>query len=205
MNCTTLEVAGFIPALHGMRNPWESWNKTDSSMNDGKVIIGKNDLELAQKLIAAGSEHCKFLRMIQVWADINMPRYWWSEFDTYHFNTKNSTSTMHKLLNREKEITEEMFVIKNDNDISKHVIEQLEQLRQEYRKNPNNELLIRAKRILPEGFLQMRTVNTNYSELRNIYFQRKNHRLKEEWQEVFCKWIETLPYARELITYTGGL
>ena len=79
---------------------------------------------------------------------------------------------------------------KNIKDITKDVVQM-------------NRLLVRAKRMLPEGFLQMRTFDTNYAELRNMYFQRKNHRLKEEWIDIFCKWVESLPYAKELIIYTG--
>lgn len=200
------EVWGFRKAVHGMRDPYESWDKSDSKMENGNFIFGKDDLTLAQNLITGGSEHSKFMRMIHVQVDVVMPRYWWSEADTYHFGTKNSSSTMHKLLNNSKPITKEMFVTcDEDNDITDVVIERLESLRQQYRKANNydkqTKLLVRAKRLLPEGLEQLRTWDTNYTELRNIYFQRKNHRLKEEWQDTFCKWVETLPYAKELITY----
>lgn len=222
MGFCTMSVHGIIEALHGARNPMNSWNKSDTirdtliTLDDDngeyiigyEDVIGENDMKLAQTLIKAGKEHCKFLRMVQVWVDINMPRYWWSEADTYHFGTKNSCSTMHKLLNNKSQITKDMFITNEEDDDWWNVtVTKLEQMRQEYLKSKDsdekNRLLVRAKRILPEGFLQMRTWNTNYAELRNIYFQRKNHRLKEEWSDMFCEWIKTLPYAEELIMYEG--
>lgn len=206
------EVWGFKHALRGMRNALESWDRADSDWDfpeyPNRFIIGENDLELCQKLILAGGEHSKFMRMIHVAVDTNMPRYWWSEADTYHFNTKNSCSTMHRLLNNIKPITLDMFVIcEEDEPWWRDTINKLEALRKDYKniqsttKNSEemNRLLLRAKRMLPEGFLQMRTWDTNYAELRNMYFQRKNHRLKEEWLDIFCKWVESLPYAQELI------
>lgn len=230
MKIYNTEVWGFNHALKSMRNPMNSWDKSDSicniicdecyfdrceecgvSNNTG-YIIGPNDLKLAKNLIKSGNEHMKFMRMIHVAADVDMPRYWWSEMDTYHFNTKNSCSTMHRLLNNNNPITLDMFIIcEEDKDWWEFTIKKLEKLRQEYKeiqrttkdKNAMNRLLVRAKRMLPEGFLQMRTLDTNYAELRTIYFQRKNHRLQEEWCDTFCSWIESLPYAKELITYTG--
>lgn len=208
MKFTETEVFGFKRAIRGMRNPMNSWHKSDSTFEHNNVKIGKDDLALAQKLILAGGEHCKFMRMIHVQVDVDMPRYWWSEEDTYHFNTKNSCSTMHKLLNNTNPITKDLFVTcEEDDDIVELVINRLEQLRLEFKKSANglyqNRLLVRAKRLLMEGFLQLRTLDTTYAELRNEYFQRRNHRLKEEWQDTFCSWIESLPYAKELIMYEG--
>ena len=242
MKFENTEVFNFEGAMRGMRNPLNSWHKNDtreflyqnalhsiSSFDNSKyhickyidldalcVKIGENDMKLAQTLIKAGSEHCKFMRMIHVAVDTNMPRYWWSEADTYHFNTKNSCSTMHKLLNNDEPITLDMFVIcEEDMDWWNYTVNKLESLRLEYKTIQKNEkpskekteamdrLLIRAKRMLPEGFEQMRTWDTNYAELRNMYFQRRHHRLKEEWIDTFCKWVETLPYAKELIMYEG--
>jgi len=206
MKIETLEVAGVASAIDGMRNPLNSWDKSDSEMNDKYgFIFGKKDVILAKKLIKSGAEHRKFLRMIQVWADFNMPRYWWSEFDTYHHNTKNSCSTMHTLLS--STISENMFVYSNEDTVLyNEIITKLKNIQNLYILTLNNTLLksthdnciIRAKRILPEGFLQLRTVNTNYEELMNIYHQRKNHKLKDEWQDTFCKWCEGLPYFKEL-------
>ena len=222
------EVWGFKHALRGMRNPMDSWDKSDSKywlpneFIDEKICgnnvdwipyhIGENDMNLAQKLIKAGNEHAKFMRMIHVAVDTDMPRYWWSEADTYHFNTKNSCSTMHKLLNRNTPITKDIFITcDEDNDWWNITITKLEKLRQEYKQiqfttkdNADmDRLLVRAKRMLPEGFLQMRTWDTTYAELRNMYFQRRHHRLKEEWIDTFCKWVESLPYAKEFIMYEG--
>lgn len=219
MQIINTDVWGFEHAIRGMRNPWDSWAKSDSDMcknNLGKCenyticdaigvfCIGDNDLTLMKKLIKAGAEHSKFMRMIHVSADFIMPRYWWSEADTYHFNTKNSTSTMHRLLNNPDPIAKDLFLTCNgDDDVISIIVARLEALRQWYRAtndyDEQTRLLVRAKRLLPEGFLQLRTLDTNYAELRNMYHQRKNHRLKEEWVDIFCKWIESLPYS-ELIT-----
>lgn len=207
------QVFNFDGAIRGMRNPLNSWSKSDSYFDDnGNFIVGENDLGLMQRLIKSGTEHSKFMRMIHVCVDVDMPRYWWSEADTYHFNTKNSCSTMHKLLNNNDPITLDLFVLcDEDKDWWINTVNKLEGMRQEYKNIQSttkdtkqmNRLLVRAKRMLPEGFLQMRTWDTNYAELRSIYFQRKNHRLKEEWVDTFCKWVESLPYAKELIMYDG--
>ena len=203
MKIVTKEIAGFISALDGMRNPMNSWELGDSYMETyDRCIIGPKDMDLAQRLIKAGPEHCKFLRQIQVWVDFNMPLYWWSEFDTYKFNTKNSCSTMHKLLNAKKGIELSDFVYdKLDRQDIEKIIIKLNELRDRYLETKDYNYVIRAKKLLPTSYKQLRTVNTNYAELRSIYFQRKNHRLKEEWQDVFCKWVESLPYAKELIIF----
>ena len=216
MKITNTEVYGFEASLRGMRNPMDSWHLQDTKRmlgikgkyNDFKnndlsyeaIVIGSNDMDLAKRLIKAGNEHCKFLRQIQVWADFEMPLYWWSEFDTYKFNTKNSCSTMHKLFNAKKEIELDDFVyFKEDIDTLNFIIMELNSLRKRYLETKDFNYVIRGKRLLPTSFKQKRTVNTNYAELINIYNQRKNHRLKEEWQDVFCKWCEELPYFKEFL------
>ncbi len=207
MKITNTEVYGFEASLRGMRNPMNSWHLQDSvpyyCMPDilwDATLIGERDLDLAKRLIKAGNEHCKFLRQIQVWADFDMPLYWWSEFDTYKFNTKNSCSTMHKLFNAEKEIELDDFVYsKEDINTLNFIISELNSLRQKYLETKDFNYVIRGKRLLPTSFKQKRTVNTNYAELMNIYNQRKNHRLKEEWQDVFCKWCEELPYFKQFL------
>ena len=207
MKITNTEVYGFKAALRGMRNPMNSWHLQDSvpyyCMPDilwDATLIGERDLDLAKRLIKAGNEHCKFLRQIQVWADFEMPLYWWSEFDTYKFNTKNSCSTMHKLFNAKKEIALDDFVYsKEDINTLNFIIRELNSLRKRYLETKDFNYVIRGKRLLPTSFKQKRTVNTNYAELINIYNQRKNHRLKEEWQDVFCKWCEELPYFKEFL------
>lgn len=233
------KVWGFEHAFRGMRNPKNSWGKSDSEFekffnvgtkdifkivhpeayihHENKYgyfadIIGDDDMRLAQTLIKGGTEHAKYMRMICVSVDTNMPRYWWSEADTYHFGTKNSCSTMHKLLNNDNPITMNMFTTcEEDADWWENTVARLESIRKEYKEiqkttkdsEAMNRLLVRAKRMLPEGFEQMRTWFTNYAEIRNMYFQRRHHRLKEEWVDTFCKWVESLPYAPELIMYEG--
>lgn len=217
MKITNTEVYGFEASLRGMRNPLNSWHLQDTRFmtNDELeieeekngdllfegVVIGEKDMDLAKRLIKAGSEHCKFLRQIQVWADFEMPLYWWSEFDTYKFNTKNSCSTMHKLFNAKKEIELDDFVYEYDfeKELISFSVRELNILRSEYLKTKDFNLVIAGKRILPTSFKQKRTVNTNYAELINIYNQRKNHRLKKEWQDTFCKWCEELPYFKEFL------
>lgn len=209
MRIEKTEVFGFESALRGMRNPMNSWHLQDS-LNDLTINppigitcecinIGEKDMDLAKRLIKGGSEHCKFLRQIQVWADFNLPRYVWSEFDTYKFNTKNSCSTMHKLFTK-NEITINDFY--TESDYEKQVIEftlmHLNHLRERYLETKDYNLVKQGKRILAESFLQLRTVNTNYAELINIYHQRKNHRLKKEWGMI-CEWIESLPYMKEFL------
>lgn len=238
MKFENTEVWGFNHSFRGMRNPMNSWEKSDSyygcqngsNHNEeytdcedclyaiecnniyNQFIIGKDDLRLAQTLIKSGTEHSKFLRMIHVAVDVDMTRYWWSEADTYHFNTKNSCSTMHRLLNNNNPITKELFeYCEEDLDVVEIVVKRLEELRQEFKtiqkttkdSTKMNRLLLRAKRLLMEGFLQLRTWDTNYAEIRTMYHQRNNHPLKEEWVNTFCKWVESLPYAKELILYTG--
>ena len=206
MKITNTEVYGFEASLRGMRNPMNSWYLQDTDKNNVghddmySITIGPNDLDLAKRLIKAGNEHCKFLRQIQVWADFEMPLYWWSEFDTYKFNTKNSCSTMHKLFNAKKEIELNDFVYsKEDINTLNFIIRELNSLRKRYLETKDFNYVIRGKRLLPTSFKQKRTVNTNYAELINIYNQRKNHRLKEEWQDMFCKWCEELPYFKEFL------
>lgn len=197
-----VEVAGFATAFRGMRNPMDSWDKADSDFENGVIFIGENDMNLAQRLIKAGGEHRKFLRQIYVGFDVVLPRYLWSEFDTYGFQPKNSCSTMHKLFRKDRCIREDQFVYHPyDEETLQDTIRQLNVLRALYFNNATedrNEILRRAKALLPEGFLQRRTVATNYEVLRNMYHQRRNHRLPC-WTQVICPFIESLPYAQKLI------
>ena len=138
MEIKNTEIYGFKAAFRGMRNPMDSWAKSDSyydnEINHNQYIIGNNDMNLAQTLIKSGSEHCKFLRMIHVSADFDMPRYFWSEFDTYHYNTKNSCSTMHKLLNNNNPITLDMFeTCDEDAYLWNEIIVRLEEFRLDYK------------------------------------------------------------------------
>lgn len=222
MEIKTIEVSGLAGALYGMRMAFNSHNKQDSIVVDcleeevnvrdvvegdyfltSEVLIGENDMDLCKRLLKSGNEHAKYTRMIHVQAYFNMPRYWWSEFDTYKVGTvASSESTMHKLLNRKTEITLDNFEITGDPWIMERlqsVIRDLNELRLLYLEERDYRLVVKAKKILPENFLQARIVDMNYQTIRNIYHQRKNHRLKNEWIMTFCKWVESLPYADELI------
>lgn len=210
MKIEQINIYNFQNALRGMRNPKNSWGKSDSvfDQNGYCISLGKNDQQLCQSLIKGGSEHRKFLRQIFVSIDITAPLYWWKEMDTYKVGTTaNSTSTMHKVtsspidLNKFEISDYEPILFNNENIISTYLIPYLEFLREkcielegteEYKKYWK-ELI----RWLPEGWTQTRTWTCNYENLFNIYRQRKNHKLIE-WRE-FCKWIETLPYAQELL------
>ncbi|KNF08535.1 hypothetical protein CLPU_6c00210 [Gottschalkia purinilytica] len=204
MKTTNTDVYGFEHAIRGMRNPKESWGKSDSityEFQPGlfKFSIGNADAELSKKLAKAGTEHCKHLRLIQVWFDLEAPRYFWQEFDTYRNVEKISCSTMNKLF--ERELTIEDFELKDIEDsklldVLQITIDEINDLRYIYKKSPDDDYLRRAKILLLESFIQKRTINTNYQQLLNIYRQRKNHRLLQ-WQE-FCEWIEELPYFKEL-------
>ena len=219
MKFENTEVWGFEHAIRGMRNPLESWNKSDSHydieevmvdeevvLERGKYIIGSNDLQLAQTLIRAGSEHRKFLRQIFVAVDITAPLYFFKELDTYKVGTvANSTSTMHKLASTP--ITIDCFEMGDftpfiDNfkiDLSwRTVVSYLEQLRQRYNETKDKRYWKELIRLLPESWLQKRTITMNYENILNMYRQRKNHKLTE-WSKSFCDWVKTLPYAEELI------
>ena len=218
MKFENTEVWGFEHAFRGMRNPKESWNKSDSEWETHinynkdevytKFAIGKNDLKLAQTLIRAGSEHRKFMRQIFVSVDITAPLYWWKEFDTYKVATvSNSTSTMHKLASTP--ITMDFFEIddfdyfvgQNENDIGhiwEGLIYNLEYLRKKYNETKDKRYWKELIRLLPESWLQKRTITMNYENILNMYHQRKHHKLTE-WSESFCNWVKTLPYAEELV------
>lgn len=224
---TKLKTYGWKEAIRGMRNSYNSWDKSDSGMACvldvdvpwGESIyrfarkrgfcIGTNDYELMKKLVAAGSDHRKFLRMITVSIDINAPLYLWKEFDTYKVGTvTNSCSTMHKIA--EKEFTLEDFSHEHliDTCLLEHVINELniyrdiynnydkqtEQYKDEFSKK---DIWWQMIQLLPSSYNQRRTVMLNYEVLANIYKSRKNHKL-DEWH-TFCDWIESLPYS-ELIT-----
>ena len=211
MRFENTSVYNIYNAILGARNPMNSWNKSDSVFNgfNGKIentVIGKKDLELMQKLIKAGSEHRKFLRQIFVAVDITAPLYFFKELDTYKVGTvANSTSTMHKLASTP--ITIDCFEMGDftpliDNfkiDLSwQTIMTYLEQLRQRYNETKDKRYWKELIRLLPESWLQKRTITMNYENILNMYRQRKNHKLTE-WSKSFCDWVKTLPYAEELI------
>ena len=238
MKFSNTSVMNFENAFRGLRNPKNSWDRSDSGKLywDGtwyheelknyfteygvNFYIGENDMKLAQTLIKAGNEHRKFMRQIFVSVDITAPLYWWKEFDTYKVGTvANSTSTMHKLATTP--ITLDCFEIddydrnlsladnpKDDDGLDnistfeEDIIYVLENIRQKYLETKDKRYWKELVRWLPESWLQKRTITMNYENVRNMYFQRRNHKLTE-WSESFIKWVESLPYAEELIMYDG--
>lgn len=213
MKFDNTRVFGFKSAFDGMRFPMDSNYKSDSRILGGvwnfefpeQFVIGNNDMKLAQKLILAGSPHDKFLRQISVWVEITAPLYFWSEMDTYKVGTvADSASTMHTLGVRPLEKTDfEQRYWSLDSmsavlTVLNLIQEQYQTAKAEQRPNTAELLHHRLKAMLPSSFLQKRMWSANYSILRNIYFQRRTHRLLE-WSEDFCKWVESLPYAKDLI------
>ena len=219
MNFSHTEVWGFYHAVRGARNPMNSWDKMDSEFyEDGSTpVLGNNDLKLLQRLIKAGPEHRKFMRQIMVSVDITAPLYWWKEFDTYKVGTTaNSTSTMHKITSAP--ITRECFEMDDyegrllmygrepydldafTDDIWDNIINYCETLRRNYLKTKNTKYWKELIRILPESWLQTRTVTMNYENLLAMCSpgQRRFHKLTE-WSISFISWARTLPYAKELI------
>lgn len=218
-------VMGWEEAIRGMRNPMNSWDKSDSYRYSGKgpsldeagliepltgchawFEIGDNDLDLMKRLAKAGTDHRKFMRMITVYLDITAPLYWWKEFDTYKIGTvANSCSTMHKIAEKEFEMSD--FSCEHMKPTSIKLIHDIIDILNKYRadyNNPEAEKLGVKKdywwqmiQILPSSYNQRRTVMLNYEVLANIYKSRKNHKL-DEWRE-FCKWIESLPYSELII------
>lgn len=194
-------VMNFENAIRGARNPMNSWNRMDSYYDeDGKFIMGPNDLSLAQRLARAGSDHRKFIRQIFVSVDFTAPLYWWKEYDTYKVATvANSTSTMHKIASKPFELDDFSHDHMNKKALEslKSVIAVLEELRLEYVETKNKDVWYSMIQLLPSSYNQMRTCTLNYETLMNIYYARRNHKL-EEWHTL-CDWITTLPYAKELI------
>ena len=212
----TLRVCGIPEAIDGMRNPLKSYDMADSyyewvdlktKPSFSHFIIGQNDYRLAKNLWRGGTEHRKYLRMIQVWVDIWAPRFFWSEWDTYKIGTAaNSESTMHTIL--KEDFTYDQFEwppfegadwdieasFKDYIDILKTVRDRANESSGKEKEHYHQIL----KGMLPESFIQKRTVNLNYETLATMYRQRKNHRLPQ-WREDFVSWIYTLPYP-ELIT-----
>lgn len=225
MKFENTQVWGFEHALRGMRNPKNSWSKSDSRNlspeepdfnNYGGYLIGPNDMKLAQTLIKGGSEHRKFLRQIFVSVDITAPLYFFKELDTYRIGVvANSTSTMHKI--QSKRITLKSFEIDDycpDLQLIDQIsldtrvncfIDDLEQLRQLYLQTKDKRYWKELIRWLPCGWLQTRTITMNYENLLSICQQRRNHKLNE-WSgsddstlENFIQWARTLPYAQQFI------
>lgn len=207
-----VEVHGFQPAIRGMRNPKNSWDRSDSYWHDIKNYndcdpgeqfreyrIGENDYSLMMRLAKAGSEHAKYRRMIVVYVDITAPLYWWKEADTYKIGTvSNSCSTMHKI--HSKEFTIDDFShehMTGSMSVLNKVIDCLNYNRDKFIEIKDKRFWWQMIQLLPSSYNQRRTLMLNYETLANIYRQRKNHKL-DEWRE-FCQWIKNLPYS-EIIT-----
>lgn len=218
IECT--HVDGWVSAIRGMRNPMNSWGQSDSAWgcesihytcescaedcgwcgNQPDYIIGKKDLDLMKRLVKAGSDHSKFMRMITVTCDITAPLYWWKEFDTYKVGTvRNSCSTMHKI--HAEEFTKEDFSYENvldDVATIDYSLGRLNYARSKYLETKDKRYWYSMIQFLPSSYNQKATVQINYAVLRNMYHGRKNHKL-DEWSVGFCNWVKTLPYS-ELIT-----
>jgi len=213
------EVVGWEHAIRGMRNPMNSWGRSDSRFQgeDGdyynlagntwpeatdseSFYLGSNDHDLAMRLAKAGRVDAKYRRMIVVYVDITAPLYWWKESDTYKVGTvANSCSTMHKIHAKEFDMDDfsHEHLIGFWETPLRETIEMLNKTRELYSESGDKELWYRMIQLLPSSYNQKRTVMLNYEVLSNIYKHRRNHKL-DEWRE-FCKWIESLPYS-EIIT-----
>ena len=220
-------VVGWEAAIRGMRNPLNSWDKSDSEWEwigvtvngDAEAldcIIGENDLDLMKRLRSAGTDHRKYLRMIVAYVDITAPLYWWKEFDTYKVGTvANSCSTMHKIADKEftlDDFSHEHLIVEDDVnyiDMVAWLQEQIDILNEWRRtyldvkdspisRDSAKKYWWQMIQLLPSSYNQKRTVLLNYEVLNNIYKSRKNHKL-DEWSICFMNWIRSLPYAKELI------
>lgn len=231
-------VDGWVSAIRGMRNPMNSWEQSDSGSGCDNGLcgncgfnhnwcgctdeykIGEKDLDLMKRLVKAGSDHSKFMRMITVTCDITAPRYWWTEFDTYKIGTvRNSCSTMHKIHAKPFEHSdfswEHILTIppNPDKDVIKYrdgdyvvfskdildmTIDMLNLYRLRFLETKDKEYWWQMIQLLPQSYNQRATIQMNYAVLHNMYHGRKNHKLNE-WSVGFCNWIKTLPYS-ELIT-----
>lgn len=227
------EVYGWEAAVRGMRNPMNSWDKSDTeltistqyfgnvSTRQTEICIGKKDFALMKTLVEAGTDHRKFLRMVNVTVDITAPLYWWKEFDTYKVGTvRNSCSTMHKITEKEFSTsdfsrehlltldfqqynvldTEEMERIELQTaslEILRIIIRALNNYRKLYLETKDKKYWWQIIQLLPSSYNQRATVQLNYEVLLNMYHSRKNHKL-DEWR-TFCEWIEKLPYMEEFI------
>jgi hypothetical protein len=191
-----INVYNFENALRGMRNPMNSWDKSDSKWFYDGFEIGENDLRLALNLVKSGTDHSKFMRQILVSMDITAPSYWWREMDTYKVATvANSTSTMHTLTS--KPLTLDDFSWDRLSEPREKMLEHLNSLIEYYKATNDKEVWRELIQDLPGSYNYLRTWTANYQVLRNIYFARRNHK-HVEWRD-FCKMIEGLPYG-ELIT-----
>lgn len=194
------EVVGWKSAIRGVRNPLNSWEKSDTIYLGNECRLGENDYSLMKSLTRAGTDHAKCMRMITVYCDITAPLYWWKEFDTYKVGTvSNSCSTMHSLHTRDLKLDD--FSHEKLDTLSKRLLESIiitiNDFRAEYIENKKKDDWYQMIQLLPSSYNQKRTIELNYQVLANMYSSRINHKL-DEWL-IFCEWIKTLPYS-DLIT-----
>lgn len=201
-----VSVYGWESAIRGMRNPMNSWDRSDSvwlpDYPEYEFKIGENDLKLMRNLAKAGSDHAKYLRMINVTCDITSNHTWWAEFDTYKVSTvRNSCSKMHKI--HVKEFVKDDFSTEGidecggrTTEVFEVVLVELERLRKLFNETHEKKYWRAIIELLPMGYNIMATVQLNYAVLWNMYKARKNHKL-DEWRE-FCKWCDTLPYYLDI-------
>lgn len=205
------DVYGWETAIRGMRNPMNSWDKSDSywtHIEDAETqetapfefFIGENDLKLMRSLSKAGNDHGKFLRMINVTVDITAPLYWWKEADTYRCGKEqNSCSTMHKIHDKPFEFDDfsyDHILPGLASDTISMVIRTLNIYREKYLASKDKKYWWQLIQLLPSSYNQKRTVQLNYQVLKSMYFARRHHKL-DEWRE-FCTWCESLPYFKEI-------
>lgn len=210
-----VEVLGWEHAIRGMRNPKNSWAKSDSGPEcpygkekccgecQQNFCIGSNDKQLMMALRNAGTDHRKFMRMITVYLDITAPLYWWKEFDTYKVGTvANSCSTMHKITDKPFELDDFSHEHLGFQSVRvlKDTIKVMNDFREEFIKDHEKENWWQLIQLLPSSYNQKRTVMLNYEVLANIYKSRRHHKL-DEWHTL-CDRIESLPYSA-LITGTA--
>lgn len=225
-----VKIYGCEEAIHGMRNSFNSWAKSDSyqtvieNKTTGQTapfefFIGEKDLSLMARLAASGAPERKFMRFITVYFDITAPLYWWKQMDTYKIAVdRNSCSTMHTIT--ERDLTLDDFSHEHLIDINRKVLESTikaindsravylkydgheEELKRNFNIDTQKDIWWQIIQLLPSSFNQRATIKCNYEVLLNIYEWRKNHKL-DEWRD-FCKWIETLPYS-ELITGSANI
>ena len=207
INVEKIKVECWETALRAMRNPMNSWDKSDSIFGEtGNLIkLGEADLKLARSLAKSGSDHAKFLRQIVVSMDITAPIYWWKELDTYKVGTvRNSCSTMHKI--HAKEFTMDDFSCEHLHGTAKVVLENyiiptLNDDREWYQKTKDKDDWWQMIQLLPSSYNQKSTLTLNYQVLESMYFARRNHKL-DEWRE-FCEVIRKLPYFEEICVNMG--
>ena len=207
--CERVAECGMEFAIRGMRNPLNSWDKSDSryvydeDRDEYVFSIGEKDLDLAQRLVIAGTDHSKFMRMIHIQADIVAPMYWWKEFDTYKVGTtRNSCSTMHTIMDRPftyRDFANEYL----DSDEIDNIVVGLNLKRAQYiqfkgEQKDKKAIWYSLIQLLPASYMQKATIDFSYQTARNIYFARRGHKL-DEWHEFINEVLAPLPYFEELI------